>query len=41
MFVHCNIRVAVVFGIASAALGAGTAVAGSPAVHIFDAPGAW
>jgi hypothetical protein len=40
MFVHRNIRRAVVFGIVSAVLAAGTAAAGSPAVHIFDAPGA-
>jgi hypothetical protein len=38
MFVHCKLRMAVVFGIVGAALAAGSALAGSPAVHSFDAP---
>jgi hypothetical protein len=40
MFVHYKIRMTVAFGIVSAALAAGSAVATSPAVRIFDAPGA-
>jgi hypothetical protein len=40
MSVHCKIGGAFFFGIVSAALASGSAVAGSPAVRSFDAPGA-